>query len=149
MLEKHEYLPENYFRKLHGVASMWATELVLTRGTGAQKEVLLKKYDGGAEVFQGMWHIPGGYNMYNEPDVQTTCSRVAKRELGVDVKYNKVYDIYKWKNNEHPYGHPLSLYLDCSPVGEVGETDALKYFPIANLPESTIGIHANFLKTLI
>lgn len=79
------FIPEPAFEPLHGLISMWAPELVITRWEGRvanEVEILLAVYDGGAKMFSDLWHIPGGYNRWLEEDIATTCSRVAKREVG-------------------------------------------------------------------
>jgi ADP-ribose pyrophosphatase YjhB (NUDIX family) len=133
---------EECMRSAHRVVSFWAPELVIMR---EPKEVLLAIYDGGIEEFRGMWQLPGGYNRWDEPDVQATCSRVALREIGVDVKFVRVLDAYKWQN-EHPYGRPLSIYCLCEPVGTVKESEKLKFFPPNNLPERLVEPHGRFIK---
>src|SRR3989338_517354 len=86
------FIPEAAFEPFHGVASMWAPELVILHSYFRHKEIeesfkiLLTVYKGGADFFKGLWHIPGGYNRWNEPDIQATCNKVAHRELGVNVK---------------------------------------------------------------
>jgi hypothetical protein len=134
----------------HGVVSYWAPELVITR-PGRQlhsrvPEILLAIYDGGAKWFMGMWHIPGGYNEWPELDVQATVSRVAKREIGVDVIAGRTIDEYKWRDGEHPYGHPLSLYKECQPVATIIQDGRLQYFPCTALPKNIIEPHRRFIE---
>ena len=138
---------EEAMRAAHSTISYWATELVITRNKG--HEVLLALYEGGAEEFRGLWHIPGGYNRWDEPDIETTCSRVAKREIGRDVLLLQVLDAYKWLSEEHPYGRPLSLYCLCEPVGEIEEREALRFFPLDALPAKIVEPHRRFLGGLI
>ncbi|MEK7115105.1 MAG: hypothetical protein AAB847_01990, partial [Patescibacteria group bacterium] len=60
------FIPEPAFEPLHGLISMWAPELVIVREVKInnllENEILLSVYDGGAKSFEGLWHIPGGYN---------------------------------------------------------------------------------------
>ena len=101
--ENGGYWPdEETMRIAHGAISYWACELVLLRDGKNGLEILLAEYSDGVEAFLGMWHIPGGYNKVLEKDTQETCSRVAQREIGVDVDYCETLDSYKWAPGEHP-----------------------------------------------
>ncbi|HEY4505057.1 MAG TPA: hypothetical protein VJI73_04785 [Candidatus Paceibacterota bacterium] len=148
LLKKESYLPLDLFNTLNGLVSLWATELVIFRTGDAGKEILLKIYDGEAETFHGIWHIPGGYNLFTENDIQETCSRLAKIELGADVSAGKILGAYKWKKGEHPYGKPLSLYIECSPTGVLEETQLNRFFPINDLPQDIVSPHLRFIKSL-
>jgi len=160
---------ERSMRVAHGVISHWASEIVITRPKGIRtREILLAIYEGGVEEFRGMWHIPGGCNIWNELDIQTTCSRVALSEIGVDVKFVRVLDAHKWREGEHPYGRPLSLYCLCEPqtpggkvvinllpvemVGTaqepepVEESEKLRFFSVSDLPERLLEPHRRFIE---
>ncbi|MFH1246158.1 MAG: hypothetical protein V1489_00050 [Candidatus Liptonbacteria bacterium] len=141
------WLPdEESMRLLHGTVSMWAPELVITRIVHWRREILLAVYGDEVERFRGHWHIPGGYNRFPEAGIQETCSRVALRELGVDVSYVYTYpNPHKWTNEEHPYGHPLSLYVKCVPLSEIVETDTMRFFCRENLPENLLPVHLQFI----
>ena len=139
---------EAAMRAAHGAASMWAPELVIFRRAWRQREVLLRVYEEGAEAFLGMWHLPGGYNRWPELDIQATCSRIAKREIGVDVVFKGTLFAYKWRPGEHPYGRPLSLYVECQPVSDIEITGKSRFFPLNKLPENMVVPHKWFLETL-
>lgn len=141
------FATEELMREFHRVASMWAPELVITRRTENGTEILLAVYGDGVKEFRGLWHIPGGYNRWDEPDIATTCSRVAKRELGTDVIYGWVLDAYKWKTGEHPYGHPLSLYVECRENMEIEVNEKRRFFPIDNLPVKLVSPHRRFIES--
>ncbi|HEY4510722.1 MAG TPA: hypothetical protein VJJ73_02710 [Candidatus Paceibacterota bacterium] len=141
--ENEYHFPSQSYHVLEGVVSRWAPELVIIRG----KEILLAVYDGGIKEFQGMWHIPGGRDYWPAPDMQANCSLVSTREIGVDVEFIKVLDIYKWKTGEHPDGHPLSIYVECWLRGEVIETETLRFFSINNLPPVIVGVHERWIKS--
>lgn len=134
-------------RAAHGVVSHWAPELVITRGNGFSLEILLDVYRAGVKEFHGLWHIPGGYNRWPELDVQATCSRIARREIGVDVEtVGPPIDVYKWTSEEHVYGHPLSLFYHCRPLGDIKETDTLRFVRVSDeWPGIIIGPHARFI----
>jgi hypothetical protein len=132
----------------HGVVSYWAPELVIWgfRPGDLQPQILLAQYDGNADWFKNLWHIPGGYNRFNEPDIQAVCSRLAMRELGVDVIAKRTLGEYKWREGEHPYGRPLSIYKECRPVGGITERDNLRFFPCNELPSKIVVPHLNFIR---
>lgn len=138
---------EETFRAVHQTFSQWAPELVILRENGwRNRQILLKVYDDNAEMFVGMRHIPGGYNRWLEGDVQTTCSRVAQREIGIDVVYQFSYpNPYKWQDGEHPYGHPFSVYASCRPLGEIVESENLRFFSVDQLPENLVVPHRRFI----
>jgi hypothetical protein len=136
---------EKTMHAAHGAISHWACELVVTTIGLNGLEILLAKYDGGVKEFLGMWHIPGGYNRTEEPDIQTTCSRIAKREIGFGATYRRTIGAYKWAPGEHPYGRPLSLYVECSPFAPIHGTDNLRFFPVHDLPENMVLPHQRFI----
>ena len=141
------YFPDPAFQALHGVVSMWAPELVIAREGARGKEVLLTKYKGGAAAFKGKWHIPGGYNTWSDSGLDETCDRIAKRELGVGVKYKKTLDVYRWMADEHPYGRPLSLFVECDLLGEIKENNEMRFFSKDALQENIVPCHRRFLDT--
>jgi len=147
--EGYWFPDEETTRAFHKVASMWAPEIVIVRNGSKGREILLAVYDGGMKEFHGAWHIPGGYNMWPESDIQTTCSRVARREIGADVLYVRTLDSYKWQDGEHPYGHPLSLFVMCEPTEEIVETEKIRFFPVRELPLGLLGPHRRFIERLL
>lgn len=145
------WLPdEAMMMALHSICSRWAVELVITRQREhGLPEVLLTVYDGGAEKFKGQWHIPGGYELFLDSDIQAVCSRIAKRELTMDVQYLEVLDVYKWQAEEHPYGRPLSLYVRCLPEKTIQETEGMRFFTSFTLPSNLIGPHRRFIESYL
>ena len=135
-------------RVAHGTVSCWAPELVITTYRENSLYVLLVRYEGGVEEFRGLWHIPGGYNNFSEPYFQTTCSAIAKRELGCDVCFVRPLGVHKWKDGEHPYGRPLSIYAECQlrDLNEFRESETVKFFPVEGLPLEVVGPHRRFLE---
>ena len=144
------FIPEAAFVPFHKVSSVWAPELVILKESPEGKRILLAKYEEGESpaqrFFGGSWHIPGGYNRWEE-NIQTTCSRIALRELGLNVICHEVLDAYKWGNGEHPYGRPLSLYIRCESVGTIEENDRRRFFPVETLPEPIVKAHQRFIQT--
>lgn len=142
----YRFPSEECMRAAHGIISMWAVEIIITRLNRRKKEILLTGYEGGAEWFHNKWHIPGGYNKWPQPDIQAACSSVAVREFGTDVGYIRVIDAYKWHQEEHPYGRPLSLYVECVPKRPIQETDKCHFFAKNALPENLIEPHRRFIQ---
>lgn len=146
---------EESFRLAHSCYSAWATELVVLRasmtpfGSNRPGQILLALYEDGVEEFRGMWHIPGGYNRKSHRSMQETCSAVAQREIGVDVKIGDILDQYLWQPGEHPYGTPLSLYVRAEPLTPIVETDKLRFFYLHDLPESTVRPHRRFIGKIL
>ncbi len=97
-------MPLEVWKALHGVVPMPAVEVIVTR-TG--KDFLLT--DRQDEYWNG-WHIPGGFMLHKE-SIADACSRVAKRELNIDVTFKECIDAFMWP--DHPYGSPLSLVCVC------------------------------------
>lgn len=147
--EGHFFPDECTMRAFHSVISMWATELVILDSNNGELNVLLTKYDGEIKEFKGKWHIPGGYNKWHESDIAETCSRVAHRELGTDVRFIKIIDAYKWTSKEHPYGHPLSLYVLCELILKPVLNENLNFFSVRSLPKDLLPVHKNFLEVLL
>lgn len=141
---------EESLRLAHGCQSAWAAELVVTRRFADDSQILLALYSDGVEDFRGKWHIPGGYNRKSHPSVQATCSAVARRELGVDVRYTGVIlGCHVWTPEEHPYGTPLSLYVQARLLAPVTETDKLRFFSFRELPELMVKPHRRFIQKIL
>lgn len=145
--KEYRWPDEESMQIAHGVISYWAPEIVIMRGGGDKRQILLAIYDGGAGFPAGSWHIPGGYNLWPELDIQATIARVAKRELGREVVYVEILDEHKWTSEEHRYGHPLSLYCSCrtDDYADIPEIPGrLQYFALEELPATLLGPHRVF-----
>ncbi len=159
---------EESFRAAHSVMPHWAPELVITRiGDEGVLEILLARYDGGIEEFRDLWHIPGGYGNVRDRvgvsadevgwDVGTlknTVLRVGNREVKVPLLVLNHLGMFWWRrregielqSEEHPYGYPLSIYLDCLPEEDVVEDENLRYFRVDQLPEDMVEPHRRFVQ---
>ncbi len=158
-------------RAAHGVISYWALELVITRARDQGTEILLTVFDGGVEKWraENFWHIPGGYNNLMDqgepgkeipPDgwgmksIQPVANRIAKRELGTDVRVQSILDVFWWprraidqweeERGQHPYGTPLSIYVECKLLSDCAEWENL-FFPISALPSPIVKPHKEFI----
>ena len=125
-------MPAEVWRLLHGLVPQPAVEVVVTR-TG--RDVLLnhrrdRDWDG--------WEIPGGFMLYRE-SVEAACLRIAEREIGTSVAFERVVTAYMWP--DHPYGSPLSLVCLCRPDGEPTRG---RYY--TELPANMVPHHADFAR---
>jgi len=136
---------EACMRIAHAVVPFPATELVITRIHDEKLQILLAVYEGGVKEYAGLRHLPGGYFKNSLTDEQEACSAVAKRELGFDVRYLRSLDVHWWRLGEHPYGRPLSVFMQCVAENEIIETGTLQFFPVDDLPEM-VPVHKNFIR---
>lgn len=135
------FWPDGVYDDIHHCVSMWAAEMVITREVATGTEILLAVYDGGHEAYQGeVWHIPGGYNRWQET-MQETVSRVGKREFGFDPKLDRVLDVRKWPDEDHA----LSVFVGCTAPAPFQETDRMRFFPVNQLPSRMVPIHKEFI----
>ncbi len=167
--DKCRWPTEASMRAAHRTVSYWAVELVVMKEVlddkgQWEKQILLAAYDGGFEGWKGSWHIPGGFNnpipddassaYWGMQTIQPVASRVAKREIGVDVVVMSVRDIFWWPRagevwdeakGEHPYGCPLSIYVECALCGELPANKEVRFFPVGKLPTPMVVPHGHFV----
>jgi len=107
----------------------YALELVIIDQENKIPRILMTRYTGDTmPAHKGRFHIPGGFGLLNE-SIKETCSRIAKGELGVDVKFQGLLGIHKWTLDESPNGVlPLSLYASCKPFQGVPLGDNCRFF---------------------
>jgi len=145
------FLPSERTKRLFdSMFSMWAPELVILKGLWRRRKILLTLYDGGAERFRGFWHIPGGYDRFIHPDFEATCQAISKRELGVGVSVGHIIHAHKWRPGEHPYGRPLSVFVECS-LRESDQKRLMKgrFFSIQELPSQMVPVHRRFIEQFL
>jgi ADP-ribose pyrophosphatase YjhB (NUDIX family) len=85
-----------------------ATELVVIEG---ERVLLTHRRD---KYFTG-WHTPGSYTDPGE-DWQKTCTRIAERELGCDVKFVRILHVFS--NVDNPRFHDVTALALCRLVGK-------------------------------
>ncbi|MBI2053860.1 MAG: NUDIX domain-containing protein [Candidatus Staskawiczbacteria bacterium] len=92
------------------------------------------------------WHIPGSYIRIGE-SIQEACNRVAKNEVKINgVTGIQLIAIKKWQGS--PYGgNPISTVIVCYPIGEVQESESVRFF--SSIPTPIIKNHAEFLAEFI
>jgi ADP-ribose pyrophosphatase YjhB (NUDIX family) len=124
-------LPPPVWRALAGIAPVLAVEVLVTR---SGREVLMTYRDD--DDWTG-WHVPGGFVGCGEA-VETACGRIARRELGVDVRTERILGAFTWP--DHPYAHAVSLLCVCTAPG----TPAAGEF-FSSVPEPVVAHHAEFV----
>jgi ADP-ribose pyrophosphatase YjhB (NUDIX family) len=117
------------WQEVHRTFSRWCVELVISDTKDGIPRIFLTRYTGdGMPDHKGLFHIPGGFEHLPE-DIEATCSRIAKDELGLDVQFKDVLSVHKWTFNESPIkARLLSLYVSCSTLGELTSTEAKRFF---------------------
>jgi len=128
-------MPFEVWREIVSLVPAPAVEVLVSHDN---KDFLLTERND--KYWQG-WHIPGGYLLGKEK-IEDACNRLAKKELGMEVNFEKVLFLHTWSN--HPYANALSIICLCRPVGETKEG---KYF--LEIPETTIDEHKDFLNKFL
>ncbi len=107
----------------------YAFELVIIDHKNEIPRILMTRYTGNTmPAHKGRFHIPGGFALLKE-SVEETCSRIARGELGVDVKFQGLLGIHKWSLNESPSGAlPLSIYSSCKPFNKIALSESCRFF---------------------
>jgi ADP-ribose pyrophosphatase YjhB (NUDIX family) len=130
--ENNQFTPsQRTFEALHFASgSRTAVEVLITDGNG--RVLLVDRHD---ELWDG-WHVLGGYIPANAASISEACARVAKREVGQEVKFEFVLATYKWKPGEHPYGFPTSIVCVCtiSDPTKIATADTRRWFDAEDVP---------------
>ena len=96
--------------------------------------------------FIGLWHIPGGLIYYNEK-IQDAISRIAKREIGLEVEIVKQLPLHEYID-ENPRGHFIGLNYIVKGIGGEIKTNEynsdLQYFDF--IPNDTNPCQLNTIK---
>lgn len=128
-------LPLKLWYAVHSFLSLPAVEVLMTR-TG--KDFLLVWRED--KHFKG-WEIPGGYIGYKE-SLEDACFRIAKREIGLEPKFQKVIMAEVWK--DHPYSSGVSIVCLCKVKGKPKCGQFFK-----EIPSNIIPHHPDFLKAFL
>ncbi|OGJ62184.1 hypothetical protein A3C37_01700 [Candidatus Peribacteria bacterium RIFCSPHIGHO2_02_FULL_53_20] len=129
------HMPLDVWKAIHGIVPIPAVEVIVTT-TGSNFLLTHRKdadWDG--------WHIPGGYMHYRE-SIPDACRRIAKKELGIDITFEKFIDAYMWP--DHPYSSALSLVCVCRTTDVPGDGE---FF--TEIPKEMIPHHEGFLRTFL
>lgn len=96
--------------------------------------VLIKRRNN---PFKDFWALPGGIVEYNEK-VEDAVIREAKEETGLDIKIEKLFNVYSAPGRD-PRGHSVSVCFLCKPIaGELGagsDAKEAKWFSLSHLPK--------------
>ncbi len=106
---KSPMIPAEIFSSLLKVSPAAVVELVVTSDQGKSFLLTMRK----DEHFDG-WHFPGGFIGYNETFEQA-CQRIAKRELGVELKNIQFLNVLNYNHGEDPRGHLVALVFMAVP----------------------------------
>lgn len=99
----------------------------------------------------GKWHIPGGTVEFGEELSHAVC-RVAKDELGVEVKIKRLIKVLEYIGGV--YGsHAIGIVFICKLVGEQKfrgsyQAEEINTFNVKDIPDNTIIEHKNLIKEL-
>lgn len=117
-------LPDEDFKKVHRMVPLVCVD-VLVQEDG---KVLLGRRN--TYPYRGYWHIIGGLLYYKEA-IDDAIKRIAKREIGIDVKVVGFLTVHEYISAD-PRGHFISIVYVAEKIG--GEIKAnewnseLKYF---------------------
>ena len=120
---------------MHGIVPLPSVEVLITK-TG--KDFLLTYRDD--DYWHG-WHIPGGFMLYQE-SIEHACQRLARKEVGIKVKFQRLITAYMWL--DHPFGSPLSLVCLCTTKDAPSDG---QFF--TEIPENMVNHHDEFVKEFL
>lgn len=156
--EEQGYWPDQLLDSVREIEPGVAPELFMPV-PGLSPKMVLKRYDGGkgmpwAKVWDGKWHMPGGFRKAMKPAHATLpglVSEIGRREYYVDVAVVDTHGHYLWAREEHanPTWTPLSIYVEVVPLTPIVESDELRVFSLDDLPpddEIIGGSHRWFIK---
>lgn len=128
-------MPQDIWYAVHSILALPAVEVLMTR-TG--KDFLLnyrkdRDFDG--------WEIPGGFIAYKE-SLEEACLRIAKREVGLEPKFERVITAEVWK--DHPYSSGVSIVCLCKVKGEPVPG---QFF--TEIPSNMVPHHSGFIKKFL
>ena len=139
-------IPFSEFKSIYSKVPKLSVDLVIQN---ADQEILLTKRK--IEPWKDQWHLPGGTVLFNEP-LQAAASRLAKKELGVEIKIVKFLGLVEFLGQDVPYKFDHSvcvIYLCGTELSDFTldeDTEEAKYFK--ELPANTIKEHKEFLESL-
>lgn len=94
------------------------------------------------------WHLPGS-TVYYQEDIISAAQRVARDELGIEVRVNKFlgYIEYEDEKKQRGFGHTISLVFLCRPKSKTltldDQVEKAQYFN--HLPGNTISQQKEFI----
>lgn len=101
-------LPYKTFVKTFKLVPRVAVDLLVSNLKG---EILLTKRS--TSPFENFWHIPGGF-LLKEETITIGLERVAKDELGINIKGNKANFLGVFEDiDKDPRGHVIDIIYGC------------------------------------
>ena len=85
--------------------SITVDTIIFNENSDENREFILIKREN--EPFKDHWAIPGGFVDYGET-VENAAIREAKEETGINIKLNKLFNVYS-KHDRDPRGHTITL----------------------------------------
>lgn len=134
-------LSQREFDTIYSKVPRAGVDLLIIR----RKEILLAKRS--IPPFMGFWYLPGG-GVFHREKVNNAIRRIAKEELGIKVKPQKLIG-YVEILKDGPKRHTLLLEFKCKIVGNkqpkaVEQASECKFF--SKIPEHTIPQQKRFIK---
>ncbi len=105
------------------------------------------------EPYKGQWHLPGGTVYFSEP-IEETVLRVAKEELGLNVKIVKLLGYIEYPSvlDNNGFDSPFGVAFECTLDNENqdialdSQASSAKFF--TEIPDNTIKEQKEFLENL-
>lgn len=131
-------MPPEVFLVLKELVPLVAVELFVVKDN---KSFALLKRTG---QFKG-WAMPGGYLGLNESFDQA-CQRIARKELGINLKAIEFVDIFNWPegSQRQAKGHAVSLLFRCRAESD---SKTAQYFSL--MPEGVLKHHVLMLDKVL
>ena len=107
-ITKPKRIPYAEYKKIYSKVPRITVEVFLVK----DKKILLTKRT--ITPAKGKWHTPGGAVLMGEK-LDANVKRVAKEELGVDIKIEKMVDVIEYSSFHKEYfGQDVTLAFLCS-----------------------------------
>lgn len=89
--------------------------------------------------WHGMWHIPGGTIMYQEPAVEAV-TRIAREELGLEVIVGRLIDYieYPSEEQERGFGWSVGLAFECRLADGVSFIESDQHQLFSSPPDNVV-----------
>ncbi len=129
------------FKKLYSQVPRICVDLVIQDEEG---NFVLSKRDVKDSNF-GQWHFPGGTVYFREP-IEKAVSRIAKEEVGLDVKIEGLAGFleYLQEIRDTQDFHSISLVIVCTPEKDLEKTNET-YQIFKTIPENMVPEQAKFM----
>lgn len=138
------WLPFEKFKEVCGLVPRLCVDVVIK----SDKGIFLTKR--AVEPYKGLWHIPGGSVLFGET-LNKAVKRVAKDEIGLEVKVIKMIGPVYYPSEEKVRGYPMWMVSMVYEVKAVGgklklneQADEIKEF--SQIPKNTIPDQLVWLK---